>query len=879
MPVYRMNMIDTGAGYDVQIDAGISADLLVRSSQSGAWMTALSDFGSSISITPFYTDARFGYGGVQQLSGGGFVVFGTEHSGLGMGVRIQTFDASGAPVSVQFTPMDELDGNALAGNAYSVTPTAGGGFALTWTTTADYSDPVAVDGNGASHSDSYHYGDVRVRYFDAAGNALAPSDVASTDTSLVNGATTNRVYGEQSIRDSDTLSGGGVAYVYIDTIAVGQNAGGFHNQSVITVQVSNGSGSPGTPVQVDVNGLYTGNDGGFSGFNTVDGAAGPNVVALPGGGFAVIWTENSYVADAGVWGGKRFDGWDTKVRYFDAAGQPTSGAIEIVHRDSAMGNINKYVFAEALPDGRIALAFLDGIYGVNGNGQADAYLGIIAANGASTEISRINSVAATNGQSYSLYDLAVRSDGTIDVVYNDAHLGTNGFNTNHTVIERFSVGLGFNGQVLGGGTGNDTFTGGAGRDLVTGGDGNDTLGGGDGNDRIEGGNGNDSLSGGLGIDVLAGGEGNDLLNGDAGADVLVGNNGNDTASYAASAAAVRVDLLAHTASGGFANSDTLESIENLIGSAHADTLTGDDGANVLAGLGGNDVLNGGNGIDTADYSAAASAVRVSLSLVGVQDTVGAGRDTLSNLENLTGSAFSDTLLGNAQSNAIVGGAGGDVLNGLGGSDTMSGGLGNDTYFVDNYSDTTVENAGAGTDTVKTGLFWTLAVNVENLILTGTGGWSGTGNALANDITGNSGANTLTGLAGQDVLRGAGGADLLIGGLEADVLLGGAGNDTFRFDVLEIAANRDVLRDFHHAADRIEISRSAFAAFAGDPAGVLAATSFRVGTVAATADQHLIYNPNNGALYYDADGAGGTAQVQIAILLGAPAITAADIFLI
>ena len=57
------------------------------------------------------------------------------------------------------------------------------------------------------------------------------------------------------------------------------------------------------------------------------------------------------------------------------------------------------------------------------------------------------------------------------------------------------------------------------------------------------------------------------------------------------------------------------------------------------------------------------------------------------------------------------------------------------------------------DTVQSSVTLTLAANVENLILTGTGAISGTGNELANMLTGNTGANTLTGGAGNDTLDG------------------------------------------------------------------------------------------------------------------------------
>ncbi len=129
-------------------------------------------------------------------------------------------------------------------------------------------------------------------------------------------------------------------------------------------------------------------------------------------------------------------------------------------------------------------------------------------------------------------------------------------------------------------------------------------------DGLYGDAGNNSLSGSWGEDYLAGRDGDDTLAGGADADVLLGDDGIDTADYSASSAGVRVDLgsLAAQVSGGDADGDRLEGIENLIGSAFADTLIGDAGANVLVGNGGNDVLDGGPDVAARLASAAIDAV-------------------------------------------------------------------------------------------------------------------------------------------------------------------------------------------------------------------------------------------------------------------------------
>ncbi|MGV3511302.1 MAG: beta strand repeat-containing protein [Novosphingobium sp.] len=349
-------------------------------------------------------------------------------------------------------------------------------------------------------------------------------------------------------------------------------------------------------------------------------------------------------------------------------------------------------------------------------------------------------------------------------------------------------------------------------------------------------------------------------------------------------------------------------IDTLTGSAGNDTISALAGNDLLNGLGGNDLLNGGtgndtidggSGIDTATYADATATVKVNLSLTAAQNTgLAGGTDRLVSIENLIGSAFNDTLTGNNDDNRIeglagndtmVGGAGNDTLIGeLGtdkldgglGIDTLIGGAGNDTYTVDDAGDAVIELAGEGTaDLVNAKVSYTLSENVEKLTLTGTLAIDGTGNTLANILTGNGANNTLLGLSGKDTLFGGAGDDLLVGGSGADILTGGTGADHFRFDTLETATNKDTIKDFVHGTDKIEIDRNAFAAFAGSPLGGLDAADLGFGTAATSASQNLVYNAATGALFYDADGQGGLAQVQIAVFSTKPLLDATDFILI
>jgi Ca2+-binding RTX toxin-like protein len=344
-----------------------------------------------------------------------------------------------------------------------------------------------------------------------------------------------------------------------------------------------------------------------------------------------------------------------------------------------------------------------------------------------------------------------------------------------------------------------------------------------------------TLDGGAGNDTLAGGSGNDVLIGGVGDDVLGGGLGTDTASYAGLGGGVTVSLaVAGAQDTGAGGSDTLGSIERLVGTRYADSLTGNAGANTLDGGGGADTLAGGAGNDTYWADIAADVV-VEQAGEGA-DTVHAARNyTLAdNVERLILEGTANTAgTGNAAANGLTGNAGDNVLDGRGGADNMAGGLGNDTYRVDNAGDLVVERSGAGSDTVLSSVGLTLGDYIENLTLTGSAAVDGDGNRLANTLTGNNAANTLAGFNGNDTLTGGAGNDtlgggtgadsldggswndVLVGSLGADFLTGGTGADTFVFAATSDSSNvyRDTIEDFTHSQHDL-IDLSAIDAIAG-----------------------------------------------------------------
>ena len=300
-----------------------------------------------------------------------------------------------------------------------------------------------------------------------------------------------------------------------------------------------------------------------------------------------------------------------------------------------------------------------------------------------------------------------------------------------------------------------------------------------------------------------------------------------------------------------------------IGNSLANRLDGlqNTSANLLQGLGGNDTYIVGAGDNVVEAAG------------GGTDLVGTviSYALTANVENLT-------LLG---SNAIAG-VGNNLANGLDGTqnskaNVLRGLAGNDTYFV-GAGDVVIEAAGGGTsDVVRSLVNYTLGANVEHLVLISSVNQNGTGNTLANTIYGNAKNNVLSGGAGGDTLNGLAGNDTLIGGTGLDFLSGGLGSDLFVFNAAPAQANIDVISDFNHAADTFQLENSVMKTLGG--VGWLKANFFFAGPGPHDFDDHIIYNRASGGLFYDDDGVGVHASIQIGYLANKPVLAANDFFVI
>ena len=224
---------------------------------------------------------------------------------------------------------------------------------------------------------------------------------------------------------------------------------------------------------------------------------------------------------------------------------------------------------------------------------------------------------------------------------------------------------------------------------------------------------------------------------------------------------------------------------------------------------------------------------------------GVNEDTIKNIEKVLGGTAADTLTGDTLSNTFRGGGGADILNGQGGVDTAdySDKTAAVSVTLNGSTNATVTVGGVNEDTIK---------NFEKLI-GGTAGDTLVGDSLANSFTGGAGNDTLTG--------------------------GGAGDFFLLNAALNAATNVDHMTDFA-SEDTIQLENAVFTALT--TTGALVAGAFRAAagaTSAADTDDRIVYNTTTGALYYDADGVGGVASVQFAVLDNHAAVTNADFFVV
>ncbi len=333
-------------------------------------------------------------------------------------------------------------------------------------------------------------------------------------------------------------------------------------------------------------------------------------------------------------------------------------------------------------------------------------------------------------------------------------------------------------------------------------------------ENITGGDGRDQLTGNSLNNILRGGPGDDTYyfntSTKLGFDQVIDTDGIDTINFDGSSLGVTFDLSLTSAQTVNAN-HTLKlgsgsSIENIIGTAKNDTLSGNALANQFIGGLGDDALNGRNGndvyvfsatsslgrdtvtdtqgVDTLDFRGSKAGIVIDLGLTSAQAINSLLQLTLAtqnSIENVIATSFDDTITANPLSNRLeglegddryiikaTGSVGNDVIVDKSGNDTLDYSLSTDPLQIN------LASISAQTVTATHKLQITDAGLIENVF----------GGSNDDSLSGNTSNNVLSGGGGNDTLRGAAGDDVYLfdtdGQLGSDRIEETTGVDTLDF---------------------------------------------------------------------------------------------------
>ncbi len=458
---------------------------------------------------------------------------------------------------------------------------------------------------------------------------------------------------------------------------------------------------------------------------------------------------------------------------------------------------------------------------------------------------------------------------------------------------------------------------------LRGGLGNDSLTGSRGDNTLDGGDGNDFLVGGEGKDFLVGGAGEDDLDGGAGADTFYGGlaaGGADPAwdkvSYQ-NAKAITLNLEDGSLSRGEAEGDQFFFIDAFVGSEFGDTMIGSSredvfyggggndrleggdkgdsifgqaGNDTLVGGAGNDVINGDAGINTAvfsgksdQYSISAKAPDGSITVTG-QD----GTDVVKNVRflqfdngvvALSNAAPTNLSLSNAATveNATIGVVVGDLAARDADGDIIRYSLaaGSSSAF-----------AIRGNSLVVAGPLDFETQPSHQVTILAKDDYGGSTSLTVNLTVGNAMDTTpftIRGTSRADVLSGENGNDTIYGSAGKDVLTGHGGKDVFVFDTrLNKRTNVDKIADFRYQDDSIYLDNKYFTKLGSGTFSKpkkFKSDMFVNSKKAQDAEDRIVYDKKTGKLYYDQDGTGSKAQVQIATITNKTALKYHDFFVI
>jgi Ca2+-binding RTX toxin-like protein len=633
-----------------------------------------------------------------------------------------------------------------------------------------------------------------------------------TGNDRLDGTAGSGTFADMSSGDSDTAgyNDSGITQGVVVNLNTGTATDGFGNtDTLIDIERVRGTSFADTITGSNTANLRNERFEGLGGSDSIDGQAGYDVMAYNndinnGGGAGVTVNLNTGVATDG------FGATDNL--------QNIEGIFGTVFNDSLTGSAANNTFRTYSGN--------DIIDGLGGEDTLELYFDDqIGTAGAVVSLAS-NSGTNTMGGTLTLTDIE-HIDGSYR---NDTLTGSTGANN-------LSGSLG--NDSLDGGDGDDTINGGSGADTMIGGIGNDWLSYSfDTTDPVQNGIDSGQIAATLGwttqnwnwtgvvvnltfgtnygldgakdtfsgFENIAGTYYNDWLTGDtqnnwfrgfAGSDTIDGGAGSDTVTYAANFSrtsglainlmvgdnpnGISTNLATSFGSDGNGGTDRLLSIENVIGSTGADSITGSDAVNTLTGGDGNDTIVSNSGADIITGGIGTDTFKTGLALAAINVSGAAGAYTFTSV--LTGetmtvnemesydfagivTAAPATMVFNvvggatAGADVLVSGATDDLVDGLAGNDTIFTQGGNDRVFGGSEND--VAALGTGDDAVFGG-------DGDDFFYGGEG----------NDaMGGGNGADVLLGEAGDDVILGGANNDYIFGGSGSNYLEGNDGADVF-----------------------------------------------------------------------------------------------------
>lgn len=291
----------------------------------------------------------------------------------------------------------------------------------------------------------------------------------------------------------------------------------------------------------------------------------------------------------------------------------------------------------------------------------------------------------------------------------------------------------------------------------------------------------DTLIAGSGLATLVGGTGNDTFVINSASDVITKAASEGTANIeqtsVSATLAANVQYLAGTGSNAI----------TLTGSTTANTITANSAADTLIAGTGITTMIGGTGNDTFEINNASDVITEAANTGNNTEQTSVTATLASNVQNLTGTGstaitltgntLNNTITANTAADKLIAGNGNDTLISGTAIDSLTGGTGSDTFVVNNASDVITASSSAALNAIDTTVSYTASANVQDLVVTGTGSITATGNTTSDLIVGGSGNDSLVAGTGAAVIEAGTGATTLKDTASANALIAGSGNDT------------------------------------------------------------------------------------------------------